>query len=220
MTFALLLRPELNIFGHLAPGDMKELRSYIISAILATDMGMHFDFINTLKERHKKGTPLALGAREDASLVSTTIIKSADLSNTVRVFPICQQWAVKLFEEFVLQGQTEKRLGLPILPYGAENVILWITQKEFLANVTMPFFEQAEKLIPGARVAPASARVTDLVLAAYRMLVDTMKENVQSWINVGTNPQQTVIVDHTPVKGALREAAAAVAALLILAALQ
>lgn len=84
MTFALLLRPELNLFGHMSPAEVKELRGLIISAILATDMGMHFDFISTVKERNAKKTPLVLQAKEDASLVSTAVIKSADLSNTVR----------------------------------------------------------------------------------------------------------------------------------------
>eukprot|EP01047_Picozoa_sp_COSAG01_P039852 COSAG01_NODE_3316_length_6272_cov_4.305376_6_plen_199_part_00 len=40
----------------------------------------------------------------------------ADLSNLVRPFPIAKKWAHLILEEFCQQGDTERRLGLPVSP--------------------------------------------------------------------------------------------------------
>lgn len=108
----------------------------------------------------------------------------------MRSFSICQGWAHKLFEEFTNQGQTEKRLGLPILPYGAESVVLWITQKEFLTNVTLPFFEQCAQLLPSTSFflvvcALFWRMLTRNSLAVYDRQVEIMKQNVQRWMEIG-----------------------------------
>merc|ERR1712232_956559 len=38
----------------------------------------------------------------------------ADVSNPLKPFSICEPWAYRVLDEFFLQGDEEKRLGLPV----------------------------------------------------------------------------------------------------------
>ena len=45
--------------------------------------------------------------------LSRIVIHTADLSNCVRPFPVSRHYALKLYDEFAIQVQEEKRRGLP-----------------------------------------------------------------------------------------------------------
>eukprot|EP00160_Parvularia_atlantis_P014592 Unigene3725_Nuclearia_a/m.11370 Unigene3725_Nuclearia_a/g.11370 ORF Unigene3725_Nuclearia_a/g.11370 Unigene3725_Nuclearia_a/m.11370 type:complete len:382 (+) Unigene3725_Nuclearia_a:821-1966(+) len=115
----------------------------IISAILSTDMALHFDFVKSLKERGKQGFTMA--TKEEVSLMASSLIKAADISNVARPFPVAKSWAQVLLQEFTNQSQTEAELGYPILPYGREDVKLAKSQEEFIKFVALPFFSELEK---------------------------------------------------------------------------
>lgn len=79
LTFTLLVRPDLNFLAQFSSDEFTQLRHMIISAILSTDMALHFDFVKSLKERGK----LTMATKDEVSLMASSIIKAADISNVV-----------------------------------------------------------------------------------------------------------------------------------------
>jgi hypothetical protein len=67
--------------------SIAEFRNTVVTAILATDMACHFDYVKKIQERINKLKTdrggLSLSSKDDRALLSATIIKSADISNAV-----------------------------------------------------------------------------------------------------------------------------------------
>merc|ERR1719440_1468712 len=51
---------------------------------------------------------------ENRSLLRRMLLHLADISNPTKPFRICRIWAMKICEEFHLQGDQEKAMGLPV----------------------------------------------------------------------------------------------------------
>lgn len=129
--FQLTLRsPETNIFQNLSQSHYEELRRLIVTLILATDLGKHFEYLNKFKLKtaasasnsgattpnspNGTSTFLDLSLPEDRLLYLIMIIKCADLSNPSRDFGIYKKWVARVLEEFFNQGDKERDLGLPV----------------------------------------------------------------------------------------------------------
>lgn len=75
----------------------------ITSSILATDMAEHFEYIQKLKEM-----PEILRADEQVKLMSSLLIKCADISNVTRPLRVSSLWALILLREFEEVDKLEK----------------------------------------------------------------------------------------------------------------
>lgn len=84
------------------------LRSLIISCILATDMAEHFEYIDRLA--HFKADHYVLEVNR-IKLISSLLIKCADISNVTRPLRVSSQWALVLGREFGEVATLEKRLS-------------------------------------------------------------------------------------------------------------
>ncbi|KAF0469187.1 HD-domain/PDEase-like protein [Gigaspora margarita] len=132
-----------------------EFRKVIVSAILATDMELHNNYVCKIKEETKKFDSLGTKFIADSNLepsrntIIGALIKCADISNVARPYHIAASWSNVLLEEFKCQGDLERKLGLPIGPindrYGKT------TQSEsqigFIDFVALPLFKCAGDLI-------------------------------------------------------------------------
>lgn len=77
------------------PDSKLTMRNLITGSILATDMAEHFEYI------HKLNTfGLYSSADEKAKLISSLLIKCADISNVTRPLRVSSQWALVLSREF------------------------------------------------------------------------------------------------------------------------
>ncbi|EGW34808.1 uncharacterized protein SPAPADRAFT_57887 [Spathaspora passalidarum NRRL Y-27907] len=74
------------------------VRELIISSILATDMGEHFEYINKLK--NLKSHDEFINYNNKVKLISSLLIKCADISNVTRPLRVSAQWAMVLAREF------------------------------------------------------------------------------------------------------------------------
>jgi GAF domain-containing protein len=87
MLYSILSEPSCNFLSHFAVGDRKEIRRKVISAILATDMSVHFELVTKMSTvLAVKGslTPETELSVDDKQLFLNMIVHSADLSNPVR----------------------------------------------------------------------------------------------------------------------------------------
>ncbi|KCV68690.1 hypothetical protein H696_04978 [Fonticula alba] len=117
-TFELLHRHRL--FRNLSPKEVATMRSVIIKSILATDMSCHFDQMEQLRRLAETKSPLDgevhIFTDSERQLLLNSVLHMADISNPCRPWELCRKWSDLVVEEFFLQGDLEKSLGLAVSP--------------------------------------------------------------------------------------------------------
>jgi hypothetical protein len=149
-------------------GGKKELRKCLIGCILGTDMSNHFDFIEKFNESFPPlhGLERELDGGEKIQL-ATALIKCSDISNVLRPFSIAKSWGVALLNEFLLQGDYEKLLGLPVGPLNdRETIKTGTAQHRFLTVVAAPLYRVVAQKIDG-----------------LEYFDQWIQENAQNWLN-------------------------------------
>ncbi|KAL8425651.1 hypothetical protein Efla_003971 [Eimeria flavescens] len=106
--------PEANVFAGLKRAVYQYIRQHTIELILATDMKKHFDFISHLRVRRDTPNFDVIRSTDDRWMVFKACIKAADLAHAATRWEQHKQWSERLAEEFYLQGDEEKKLGLPL----------------------------------------------------------------------------------------------------------
>ena len=155
--FSILKKDETNIFEKLSTNDYKDIRKRMISEILSTDMSNHkkvmtmmetkipkikndkFEFINDDKESMKN----------DQQCLLDFFIHSADLAHNTKLFDISLKWVELLSEEFWLQGDKEKYLGLPVsFLCDRKDMNVPSSQVNFIRGFILPTFEVLINIFP------------------------------------------------------------------------
>ncbi|RPD75396.1 HD-domain/PDEase-like protein [Lentinus tigrinus ALCF2SS1-7] len=121
-------------------------RKLLLGAVLATDMGVHFDFMSEFRSLVSGADFPELKRR---ILVCQALIKCADISNPSRPYLVSQHWAAALEAEWSSQLLLEKHLQLPpsVKPsdsrVGEANCQIW-----FNTTFVRPLFELVAQGIP------------------------------------------------------------------------
>ncbi|KAJ3160525.1 hypothetical protein HDU88_007936 [Geranomyces variabilis] len=112
-AFEIARRPETNVFDGLTNEQYRESRKLIISMVVATDMSQHFHYINKLKGKIA-ASALNWEESSDRGLILECAIKCADLNNSAKPLEQSRKWAFQVMQEFFLQGDRERKLGMPV----------------------------------------------------------------------------------------------------------
>ncbi|EIW55345.1 HD-domain/PDEase-like protein [Trametes versicolor FP-101664 SS1] len=121
-------------------------RQLLLKTVLATDMGIHFNFMTDFRDM-LAGADLPEFQRR--ILVCQALIKCADISNPSRPYLVSQHWATALESEWSSQLLLEKHLQLPssVKPsdsrIGEANSQIW-----FNTTFARPLFELIAQGIP------------------------------------------------------------------------
>ncbi|KAF8847063.1 HD-domain/PDEase-like protein [Acephala macrosclerotiorum] len=137
-----------------------EMRQLMINSILATDMGLHFDYMKKLgwlqdKLHENKGTTDGWNGRlieEHRTLACSLLIKCADISNVARKYDVAAQWTMILTDEFARQASMEQDLGIPSALFAApvrEVIELGKSQINFMNMFAIPLFQGVTDVMPG-----------------------------------------------------------------------
>ncbi|KAJ8127855.1 hypothetical protein O1611_g5781 [Lasiodiplodia mahajangana] len=135
-----------------------KMRTLMISSILATDMGLHFDYMTKLAvlQEKLKSDPLvdewpARTLDEQRALVCSLLIKCADISNVARRYDAALQWMNILCDEFSRQATMEKEIGIPsslISPPKKDFMSLAQAQLGFVKLFAIPLFQGVAEILP------------------------------------------------------------------------
>ena len=155
--FSILKKDETNIFEKLSISDYKDIRKRMISEILSTDMFYHkkvmsmiqtklpqikndkFEFISDDKESKKA---------EQQSILDF-FIHSADLAHNTKLFDVSLKWVELLSEEFWLQGDKEKSMGLTVsFLCDRKDTNVPSSQVNFIRGFIIPTFEVLVNIFP------------------------------------------------------------------------
>lgn len=137
------------------------MRKLMISSILATDMGLHFDYMKKLGDLQEKlqasNTTEGWNGRmieEQKALLCALLIKCADISNVARRHDTALQWTHILSDEFSRQASMESELEIPsslMSPPKKDVMSLSKAQLGFLNLFAIPLFQGVADILPQTR---------------------------------------------------------------------
>ncbi|KAI0200417.1 hypothetical protein F4808DRAFT_450836 [Astrocystis sublimbata] len=135
-----------------------KMRTLMISSILATDMGLHFDYMKRLHDLQKKlkSEPnihqwSERTIEDQKALICSLLIKCADISNVARKYDTALQWMNILCDEFSRQAAMEEEIGIPsslISPPKKDFLSLAKAQLKFVTLFAIPLFQGVAEVLP------------------------------------------------------------------------
>lgn len=139
----------------------RQMRNLMISSILATDMGLHFDYMKKLGDLQEKlqhnNTSEGWNGRqlEDyRTLACSLIIKCADISNVARQHDTALKWMHILSDEFMRQATMEEELDIKtslMMPPKKDILSLGTGQLGFMNMFAIPLFQGVADIMPGMK---------------------------------------------------------------------
>lgn len=109
------------------------------------------------------------------------VLHAADISNTVRSWPISKQWSDLIVQEFFRQGDEEKLNNFPVSPGMDRDLATQASiSLKFGDYVVKPYFEALTGLLPGARI-----------------FIARLEENRAEWSNLKLSPFATSITNYS-----------------------
>jgi hypothetical protein len=144
-SFLVMKNSDLNVLGQLAQDDFKYARDMIIQMVLATDMAKHFEDValfktNILSAALDEGAVLVKSVG-DKKLLLKMILHTCDVSNPAKERETMLRWTDRVVEEFFVQGEMEKQLGLPVSPFmDRDTIVIKKMQVGFADFIVSPLF--------------------------------------------------------------------------------
>jgi hypothetical protein len=154
--FTILKKDETNIFEKLTVNDYKDIRKRMISEILATDMFYHKKVMTMIQsqlpqiknDKFEFTDDKDTMKKEQQSLLDF-FIHSADLAHNTKLFNISLKWVELLSEEFWLQGDKEKSMGLTVsFLCDRKDTNVPCSQVNFIRGFILPTFDVLIKIFP------------------------------------------------------------------------
>jgi hypothetical protein len=158
-----------DIFVGMSEEQARSVRKLVISAVLGTDMTLHFDTVDKIKGlylSYKSGndgrkrdgdgsnrdaTPITFKG-DDSWEVLHFALHLADINNPAKPFALAIAWTDRCLEEFFRQGDEEKRLGLPVSPLCDRLTTKRAdSQIGFINFVVAPAYELLGEIFPSVR---------------------------------------------------------------------
>uniref|UniRef100_A0AAV1TLY7 Phosphodiesterase n=1 Tax=Peronospora matthiolae TaxID=2874970 RepID=A0AAV1TLY7_9STRA len=158
-SFLVMKKSELNVFGQLAPDDFKYARDMVIQMVLATDMAKHFEdtelFKNNILSAALDENAVLVKTVGDKKLLLKMILHTCDVSNPAKERKIMLRWTARVVEEFFIQGDMEKQLGLPVSPFmDRDTIVLRNMQVGFADFIVSPLFSVWAQILVNVNAGP------------------------------------------------------------------
>ncbi|KAK8930470.1 hypothetical protein H634G_07415 [Metarhizium anisopliae BRIP 53293] len=139
----------------------RKMRSLMISSILATDMGLHFDYMKKLgdvQERLQDNNSTdgwnGRQLEDHKTLACSLLIKCADISNVARHHDTALKWMYILSEEFSRQASMEDELDIKssLMAQPKKDMLsLSNAQLGFMNMFAIPLFQGVADIMPAMR---------------------------------------------------------------------
>ncbi|KAG9104565.1 3',5'-cyclic-nucleotide phosphodiesterase [Ceratobasidium sp. 370] len=139
-------------------------RWLLVQTVLATDMSVHFKWLDAFKTWDASGPSkgaefrqgiVGLTEDEERLMICQALIKCGDISNPTRPHAVSEHWSKVLLEEWACQANFEQELDLPVtvvnvdVSNGAKQQAQG--QVNFIDLFTQPLFNVTASVIPELR---------------------------------------------------------------------
>lgn len=150
-AFETMSKAQCNILKNMSQVEAKMFRHLAIMTILATDNAEHNNILSrlgTLVRKLRKSQGTKVSTPEDDSFIMSVALHAADISSSAKPWRLYSQWSERVCVEFRLQGDMERDLGLPVLPFMDRNSNEPIAgiQSGFIKAICLPLYEKIFEL--------------------------------------------------------------------------
>ncbi|XP_073942205.1 dual specificity calcium/calmodulin-dependent 3',5'-cyclic nucleotide phosphodiesterase 1A-like isoform X3 [Choristoneura fumiferana] len=133
-AFRLIKDEECNILQNLSRDEFREFRTLVIDMVLATDMSFHFQQLKNMRSLLTLAEPAV-----DKSKAASLVLHCCDISHPAKRWDLHHRWTMSLLDEFFLQGDKERELGLPFSPLcDRNNTLVAESQIGFIEFIVEP----------------------------------------------------------------------------------
>jgi len=196
--FELARQDGMDVFAGIEKHHLREVRYVCIESILYTDYQHHFTMVKEIQMLYDvnhdlfdpgaelfKKSPQDFPTKDAVEFwrgadakkqIRVMLLHLCDISNPMKPWDLCRIWAFKIVEEFFMQGDKEKELGITIQPLNDRDKV----SKPYSQIGFIEFF-----------VAPAALAMTKL-FPPVSECTNVLLENLHSWVNewvVKTEPE-------------------------------
>lgn len=173
MALKILFEPENNFIECLAVADKSRLRKVVISSIMATDMSIHFTLMAQLVTHSHQAVTFCKKDSGDRIMLTRFVLHSADIGAQTQGKELADKWTERCLNEFALQGEKEKALGLELTPFmqGLDDELTRMQlQVGFVGGIVVPLWSALAECFPQLEFAAnqalsAKAHYSDQVTA-------------------------------------------------------
>lgn len=153
-AFRLMQSSEADILHSFTRSTRKSIRESIIKMVLGTDMKHHFHYVAQLQgtiESHKlNNTWFSTTNAKDRDILMISAVHSADIANPCKPIHIAKQWTARMQEEWFVQGDCEKELGLPVsASMDRSNPNTEESQVGFISFILVPLYKTWTSAVEG-----------------------------------------------------------------------
>ncbi|KDR79952.1 hypothetical protein GALMADRAFT_37977, partial [Galerina marginata CBS 339.88] len=128
------------------PQHGAHLRKILLQSVLATDMGVHKEFMERL-QAVVDGEMGSICLRQ--VVLCQAILKNADISNPTRPFLVSKHWASALMQEWSAQAHLEASYHLqPTVMSSSDPIKEADSQIFFITNFARPLLELTQRAVP------------------------------------------------------------------------
>ncbi|OMJ74639.1 hypothetical protein SteCoe_26383 [Stentor coeruleus] len=144
-AFQIALKENMNIFSNISKEEYRTLRKLMINAVLGTDMTKHPQHVSNLSKLSQNND-----LKGEKELLISLFMHLGDLSNPSRIEKICEEWTLRICEEFFLQGDKERSNNIPVSPLMDRYLVnIAKSQIGFISGVILPFITPLCREIKG-----------------------------------------------------------------------
>lgn len=162
-AFQLTTKDTCNIFCNLTTDQARQVRQSMITMVLATDLALHNQHVNSLKSKRYADQ----GSHINTELVLQTVIMMADLGHATKSFEYHNQWSKLITEEFFRQGDLERDRNMTLSPLCDRTMTRFAkSQVGFFNYVVLPLFRAVQVSIP----------ITD-----FSTVLEKIQDNAARW---------------------------------------
>ena len=150
-----------DIFCNMSNSDWVDMRKIILTSILETDMIHHFESVSKLKVfedlmgdemrdliTNQKHSSACMEDSDNRLMILGAILHTADISNPLKPFEICEKWAYAIMDEFFSQGDREREAGMEISPFfDRDKTDPLMMQINFIEFVVSPLISSNKYII-------------------------------------------------------------------------
>ncbi|KAJ9443464.1 putative 3prime [Diplonema papillatum] len=161
VAIEVLTDPRVSFLEVLSEDQRRKVWREMISCILATDMNEHESLVQDARQ-------LKDGPASNKLLAMQLLLKLADINGLSKPTPCAEKWGMLLQEEFYVQGDKERELGLKVTPMFDRSVTIkkLAGSLGFLRNVALPYYCLVADIFPCLHFLPDQARVNEKAWAA------------------------------------------------------
>lgn len=177
--FELMLATGVDLLGSMAAERRRQVRSQVISLVLATDMAHHHESISAAERFFEKEKDSGDWAKDGPRelVMAGACVHGVDISNSARPWEVYMQWLPHVLEEFFAQADEERRLGLSFvgdLSFLDRRKRMNVPefQLRFASMLVLPLYLPLKGLFPDAFERP---------LATLEGNIEQLRKDAKDW---------------------------------------